>query len=374
MIPPAEEKCLRNWLKANRKFEEDPDLDLVRCLRIVSERLLPGMVTPIDLEQHKKQTGFDEVDDKCCRCWEHGIPTILQSQDRVMSWRFVTISENVLKEMGFVSMLESEWVNPLKLVASWFTVIAGYPEGREILRSRVFRDRFTLVPATDPEVLDLLGNDPNLYRPDPRTPLHASDSDEMLIAEACVTMADNQRGREILRSHLLTVTLPLWDTDETSSNASDSDWPGIEDPAPTEDLSDLEDCPALSSAGPATIVEPTARESILENHHSLSSHTTRTPGFFSRTFFLLAIAAIQEFIPPGLVVSRIRTHGEDTRYCTELRRSEEVRPEPDPVPDFFPGLVVSDAELDISRRVLEGEITLDEGMALLVRMMGSTTL
>jgi hypothetical protein len=36
--------------------------------------------------------------------------------------------------------------------------------------------------------------------------------------------------------------------------------------------------------------------------------------------------------------------------------------------------VVSDAELDISRRVLAGEITLDEGMALLVRMMGSTTL
>ena len=44
------------------------------------------------------------------------------------------------------------------------------------------------------------------------------------------------------------------------------------------------------------------------------------------------------------------------------------------LPDCFPNLVISDAELEISRRVLNGELDINDGMALLVRLMGASSL
>jgi hypothetical protein len=62
-LAPEDVRYLRHWQVSIQRFRRDPDLDLVRCLRLISERIVPQLVQIVNLEEHRKQT-------KCSACDE----------------------------------------------------------------------------------------------------------------------------------------------------------------------------------------------------------------------------------------------------------------------------------------------------------------
>jgi hypothetical protein len=55
-LSPEDVRYLRHWQISIQCLIRDPDLDLIRCLRIISERIVPQLVPAINLEEHRKQT------------------------------------------------------------------------------------------------------------------------------------------------------------------------------------------------------------------------------------------------------------------------------------------------------------------------------
>jgi hypothetical protein len=51
-LSPEDVRYLRHWQVSIQCLLRDPDLDFVRCLRIISERIVPQLVPPINLEEH----------------------------------------------------------------------------------------------------------------------------------------------------------------------------------------------------------------------------------------------------------------------------------------------------------------------------------
>ncbi len=57
-LAPEDVRYLRHWQVSIQRFWRDPDLELVRCLRLISERIVPQLVPTVNLEEHRKQTKF----------------------------------------------------------------------------------------------------------------------------------------------------------------------------------------------------------------------------------------------------------------------------------------------------------------------------
>ena len=68
-LSPEDVRYLRHWQVSIQCLLRDPDLDFVRCLRIISERIVPQLVPAIDLEEHRKQTKFSACDEFASEIW-----------------------------------------------------------------------------------------------------------------------------------------------------------------------------------------------------------------------------------------------------------------------------------------------------------------
>ncbi len=55
-LSPEDVRYLRHWQVSIQCLLRDPDLDFVRCLRIISERIVPQLVPAVNLEEHRRQT------------------------------------------------------------------------------------------------------------------------------------------------------------------------------------------------------------------------------------------------------------------------------------------------------------------------------
>jgi hypothetical protein len=68
-LSPEDVRYLRHWQVSIQCLLRDPDLDFVRCLRIISERIVPQLVPAINLEEHRKQTKFSACDEFASKIW-----------------------------------------------------------------------------------------------------------------------------------------------------------------------------------------------------------------------------------------------------------------------------------------------------------------
>jgi hypothetical protein len=179
---------------------------------------------------------------------------------------------------------------------------------------------------------------------------------------------------------MLSDALPIWGDDDSDGSTTDSDYPGLEScDIVTEQFSSL-----------GGDVEDVDAPTLIPRHDSHRIPVEGQPPMpifnpIRAAVFLLAVSLTQLFNPDCASGSHIRVYPEDTTCHAACGPGwEDSSADEDTVesgddadeslPDCFPNLVISDAELEISRRVLNGELDINDGMALLVRLMGASSL
>jgi hypothetical protein len=104
-----------HWQVSIQRFRRDPDLDLVHCLRLISERTVPQLVPTINLEEHSKQAKFS--DEFASEMWAGYLEGMIRHNDRELAVIFKRVSEEVMIEQGLPNIMKlGAWVHPYKLI------------------------------------------------------------------------------------------------------------------------------------------------------------------------------------------------------------------------------------------------------------------
>jgi hypothetical protein len=94
-------------------FSWDLDLELVRCLRLISERIIPQLVPAINLEEHSKQTKFSTSDEFISEMWARYLKGKICRNEEELANIFKKASKEVVTEQGFPNTLKlGLWVHP----------------------------------------------------------------------------------------------------------------------------------------------------------------------------------------------------------------------------------------------------------------------
>jgi hypothetical protein len=235
MLTPAEIQYLRNWQFSIVNFIRDRDLDLIRCLRMISTRMLPGMGPPFNLEEHRKQTDFSEADERMSSGWTGAIEGMIRRGDNELAHLFRTVSDEVMNILGLPNILqERPWVHPHKILGGMCRHLASLRRGRGVLNRCLYRNKFK-----------------------PRTHTGASSRAttwEADIADSIASMAESSEGRKHLDDCILNDFSRFFDWEKTTS---------------ADDDTDDEDCPPLEDVG------ANGKKSVEKMYHAGLLHLTK---------------------------------------------------------------------------------------------------
>ncbi len=138
-LSPEDVRYLRHWQASIQCLPRDPDLDFIRCLRTISERIVPQLVPPMNLEEHRKQTKFSEYDEFASRVWAGYLESLINRNNKELVDIFKRVSEEVMLEQGYPNTMKlGLWVHPYKLIANVCRALATSDTGRSFLKKFVF--------------------------------------------------------------------------------------------------------------------------------------------------------------------------------------------------------------------------------------------
>ncbi len=215
MLTPDEIRYLRNWQFSIVNFIRDRDLDLIRCLRMISTRILPGTGPPFNLKEHKKQTDFSEADERMSSSWIGAIEEMIRRGDNELAHLFRTVSDEVMDVLGLPNILqERPWVHPHKILGGMCRHLASLRWGPSVLNRRLYRNKFKLRAQTG------VSSKATTWEAD--------------VAELIASMAKSSEGRKQLDDCILNDFSGFFDWGKATS---------------TDDDTDDEDCPPLEDVG-----------------------------------------------------------------------------------------------------------------------------
>jgi hypothetical protein len=185
-------RVLQQLWHCHRKtcLSRDPDLDFIRCLRIISERIVPQLVPAIDLEEHCKQTRFSAYDEFASRVWAGYLESMINRNNKELVDIFKRVSEEVMLEQGYPNTLKlGLWVHPYKLIANVCRALATGDVGRSFLKKFVFTNEGNGSEKGEPASNDNPGSSQR-----PR---------EAKLADVIASLASSHSGRTHLRDCVL---------------------------------------------------------------------------------------------------------------------------------------------------------------------------
>jgi hypothetical protein len=189
-LSPEDVHYLRHWQVSIQCLIRDPDLDLVRCLRIISERIVPQLVPAINLEEHRKQTKFSACDEFASEIWAGYLKGMIKHNDKELADIFKRVSEEVMVEQGYPNTMKlGLWVHPYKLIANVCRALATSDMGRSFLNKFVFTNEYRGLEESERAT-----NAPPGSNQRPR---------EARIADVIASMAKSHSGRAHLRDCVL---------------------------------------------------------------------------------------------------------------------------------------------------------------------------
>ncbi len=189
-LAPEDVRYLRHWQVSIQRFQRDPDLDLVRCLRLVSEGIVPQLVRTVNLEEHRKQTKFSACNEFASRMWVGHLEEMIQQNDRELAAIFKKASEEVMAEQGYPNTMKlSPWVHPYKLIGYVCKALATNEGGRRFLNRCIYNREYRGLEESERSAGAPLGSS---LRPR-----------EARIADVIASMANSHGGRSHLRDCVL---------------------------------------------------------------------------------------------------------------------------------------------------------------------------
>ncbi len=189
-LSPEDVRYLRHWQVSIQCLFRDPDLDFVRCLRIISERIVPQLVPAINLEEHRKQTKLSACDEFASEIWAGYLGAMIKRNDKELAEIFKRVSEEVMVEQGYPNTMKlGLWVHPYKLIANVCRALATSDMGRSFLNKFVFTNEYRRLEESEQAT-----NAPPGSNQRPR---------EARIADVIASMASSHSGRAHLRDCVL---------------------------------------------------------------------------------------------------------------------------------------------------------------------------
>jgi hypothetical protein len=364
-LSPEDVRYLRHWQVLIQCLLRDPDLDFVRCLRIISERIVPQLVPPIDLEEHGKQTKFSACDEFASEIWAGYLGTMIKRNDKEMADTFKRVSEEVMLEQGYPNTMKlGLWVHPYKLIANVCRALATSDMGRSFLKKFVFTSEYRGLEESERAT-----NAPPGSNQRPR---------EARLADVIASMASSHSGRVHLRDCVLKGKEELfgWRVGEHEMSVTLSERGG----APKYDGSDDIFIKIHLDSIPESIVTgrhpPTPQVSDRPHRRGPAARETG-PGWVSTPYVSRPPSGA---IIPGRNPERQPTPaGPPPRTNGSMPRGGAARfPLSDPVlnevlnnrsvMEHLSAFQITDEELDLSRRVIEGELNLEAAVDQLREM------
>ncbi len=189
-LAPEYVRYLRHWQVSIQCLCREPDLDFVRCLRIISERIVPQLVPAINLEEHSKQAKFSASDEFVSEIWAGYLEGMVQRNDKELAAIFKRVSEEVMAEQGFPNTMKlGLWVHPYKLIGNVCRALDTSDWGRSFLNKFIFTREYRRL-----EESERASNAPPGSNQRPR---------EARIADVIASMAGTHGGRSHLRDCVL---------------------------------------------------------------------------------------------------------------------------------------------------------------------------
>ena len=189
-LAPEDVRYLRHWQVSIQRFRRDPDLDLVRCLRLISERIVPQLVPTVNLEEHRKQTKFSACDEFASEMWAGYLEGMIRHNDKELAAIFRRVSEEVMIEQGLPNTMKlGAWVHPYKLIGYVCKALATNEGGRRFLNRRIYTREYRGLEDSEGASGTPLGSG---LRPR-----------EARIADMIASMANSHGGRSHLKDCVL---------------------------------------------------------------------------------------------------------------------------------------------------------------------------
>jgi hypothetical protein len=189
-LAPEDVRYLRHWQVSIQCLLRDPDLDFVRCLRIISERIVPRLVPATNLEEHAKQTKFSACNEFASEIWAGYLGTMIKRNDKELADIFKRVGKEVMAEQGYPNTMKlGLWVHPFKLIANVCRALATSDWGPSFLNKFVFTKEYRGLEESEIATNAPLGSNQR-----PR---------EARIADVIASMASSHGGRSHLRDCIL---------------------------------------------------------------------------------------------------------------------------------------------------------------------------
>jgi hypothetical protein len=364
-LAPEDVRYLRHWQVSIQCLLRDPDLDFVRCLRSISERIVPQLVPAINLEEHSKQTKFSACDEFASEIWAGYLGNMIKHNDKELADIFKRVSEEVMAEQGYPNTMKlGLWVHPYKLIANVCRALATSDWGRSFLNKFVFIKEYRGLEESKRASIAPPGSNQR-----PR---------EARIADVIASMASSHGGRAHLRDCVLKGKEELfgWRVGEREMTVTLSESGGV----PKYDGSDdifirihLDSIPesVITGRRPTTPQVPDRPASGRPAAREI------WPGWLSVPYVNRPPSS--STTPRRNPERRPTSTGPPPRFNGATPRGGATRfPLSDPVlnevlngrsvMEHLSAFQITDEELDISRRVIEGELNLEAAMGQLQEM------
>jgi hypothetical protein len=109
-LSPQETEFVYNWQLSVLTAARDPDLVLVRCVRLILRIAEPNSALTIDLTEHAKQTTISAADKEALKAWLRLLDNVVQEGNRELCRRLQRVCTEVFHSQGYPeAMLHGPW-------------------------------------------------------------------------------------------------------------------------------------------------------------------------------------------------------------------------------------------------------------------------
>jgi hypothetical protein len=104
-MPPRERQYITNWQLSIIAAARVHDLEFVRCLRLISQVMMPNSAPPVDLADHTKQDHYSDVDKQALVVWIKVLEDMADTGDSVLCREFREVCNKVFASQGLPDMM-----------------------------------------------------------------------------------------------------------------------------------------------------------------------------------------------------------------------------------------------------------------------------
>jgi hypothetical protein len=188
-MPPREREYITNWQLSIIGAARVHDMKFIRCLRLISQAMLPGKAPPINLEDHARQDDYSEEDKQTLVVWIKVLEDMADTGDSLLCRQFREACNEVFASQGLPDMMaDGPWAKPLTL--------GGGVEGPATLREKLVQS-----------ILDLLGRQAAFPPGDESAQVPGSDADADEGAAG-----GSARPEELAPDRPARLSRPIWKT------------------------------------------------------------------------------------------------------------------------------------------------------------------